>query len=127
MQVWVLLLLLLLLSTLTQVPIGFSLSVHGFKTNLFVLMIQNREQRQVPIAVGLFDKESIENYDKFFEMCHTNIDISVLLNRPENAIIHDRHLSFDKPIAKWFSKALNKCDLVHLVRNCAQYIPGKKI
>ena len=58
-------------------------------------------------------------------MCHTNKEISALLNRGENAIIHDRHLSFDKPIAKWFSLVLNKTDLVHLVKNCAQYVPGK--
>ena len=88
-------------------------------------MIKTREERQIPIAIGLFDKESIENYDEFFKMCHTNKHISSLLNRAENAIVHDRHLSFDKPIAKWFNLALNKVDLVHLVKNCAQYVPGK--
>ena len=40
-------------------------------------MIKTREERQIPIAIGLFDKESTENYDEF-SRCAIQINISAL-------------------------------------------------
>ena len=97
---------------------GFIETPDGVKAQLFVLTVGDREHRSVPIAIGIYDVESIENYSDFFGMLEENEEIWKLLLSIVVGVMHDRHLSFLQAVLACFPpKTLNRIDVIHLVRN----------
>jgi hypothetical protein len=100
-----------------HVDAGHSVDPDGLTFYIFILSVGDREHRDRPIAYGFYWVESLENYKDFFNLILSDPELFELLNRRGIAIIHDRHRAFLPAVNACFPNALNREDLVHIVKN----------
>lgn len=101
-----------------QLDAGHVMTPMGIKCLQFVLTFSNRERRTFPAMWGWFDAESADNYTTFLALTKKSPTTYALVNRPDVAIIHDRHLSFLPAILAILCLVLNRIDIVHIIKNC---------
>jgi hypothetical protein len=91
----------------------------GWTFKISMLILTNGNNKDIPIAFGMFDEETIKNYVAFLlaVMSLYGCWMGEFLNRPTTVIVTDRHASLTSACAQALPLARHRYDVRHIHEN----------